>query len=319
MKMDKKEILYTLQASSVDELKAALPSDVVTLKSAARFVALALNSSHVLVCPFQLDDVEKREIKDLLALRAVELLSLPLDAIGLDYQIFESVEGRVRGIFACFPRDILQEYLSVLDEAGYVPIKIVPTIVASMDSFLQKNKGQKGRLCLLDFSKANVIHFAVFSNGQCDFLREVPYEDIDEIEHEVLQSLRCACATSSIKKFDHIYFSGNIPGGSRLMEKVEKVFCKNVTQGLFTDVDTSLRSMDNVLSLNLVKDRTFSLKQRQAIAQAARAVLSICCAMVIILSIKIFAAEITIKNLKSSYKVSDYRHALDLDRRVKAK
>ena len=166
----KKEILYALQVSSVDELRAALPSDIVTMRSVARVVAIALNSSHVLVCPFQFDDVETKEIRDLLALQAVELLSLPLDAIGLDYQIFESVEGKVRGIFACFPKDILQEYLSVLDEAGYVPIKIVPTIVASMDSFLQKNKGQKGRLCLLDFSKANMIHFAVFSaNTGCSW------------------------------------------------------------------------------------------------------------------------------------------------------
>ena len=183
LKPCKTEILCALQVSSVDELKAALPSDVVALKSAARFVALSLNSSHILVCPFRFDVAEKKKIKDLLALGAVALLSLPLDAIGLDYQIFESVEGKVKGIFTCFPKEILQEYLSVLDEAGYVPVKIVPTIVAGMDSFLQKNKGQKGRFCLLDFSEADMIRVAVFSNGQCDFLREVPYEDVDEIEH----------------------------------------------------------------------------------------------------------------------------------------
>ena len=319
MTKEKTEILYTLQSSSADELKTALPAGLASPKASARFVALALNDSRVHVCPFRLNDVEKKEIKDQLMLHAVELLSLPLDSIGLDYQVFESVEGRVRGIFTCFPKDVLREYLSALDEKGYVPIKIVPAIVASMDSFLQKNKGQKGRLCLIDFSKANVIYFAVFSNGHCDFLREVPYESAGEIEHEVLQSLRCACAASSVKKFDRIYFSGNVPNAVRLMEKIEKLFCGDVTQGSFTDVNTSLRATDNVLSLNLVKDRTFSIKQREVIAQATRAVLSLCCAMAIVLSVKIFTTELKIRDLRSSYQTADYPRAVELERRLKAK
>ena len=316
---DKKEVLYALQASSVDELRATLPMGDVVPKSAVRFVAIAINSPHVLVCPFVFDDVEKRELKDQLMLRAVELLSLPLDGIGLDYQVFESKEGTVRGIFTCYPKEILQGYLSVLDESGFVPIKIVPTIVAGMDSFLYKNRQQKGRFCLLDFSRANVIHFAVFSNGHCDFLREIPYDETDEIEREVMQSLRCACATSSVKQFDHIYLSGNVPDREELTEKLSKFFCENVTHGKFTDIETSLRSSDNLLTLNLVKDRTFSLKQREVITQATRAVLSLCCAMAIILSVKIFAAELKMRNIKASYRASEYQHALELDRQIKAK
>lgn len=316
MNKDKKEIVHVIQASSTDELRASLPTDTVTSRATTRFAALALNDPQILVAPFKLDHVEKKEIKEQLMLRAVELLSLPLDAIGIDYQVFESEEGKVRGIFACFPKEILQEYLAVLDEAKYVPLKIVPTVVAGIDSFLHQFKGQNGRLCLLDFSKNSIVYCAVFSNGQCDFLREIPYDEADEIEHEIVQSLRCACATGTIKQFDHIYFSGDVPQGTQVVEKIRKIFCENVTQGYFIDVEASLRSADNILSLNLIKNRTFSIKQRQVMTQVTHAALSLCCAIVVILGVKIFTAELKIKDLRSSYTDSDYQHAVDMTRRL---
>ena len=316
MNKDRKEILYALQASSIDELRASLPSDKVTSKSVTRFVALALNNPQILVAPFHFDHVEKKEVKERLMLKAVELLSLPLDAIGLDYQVFESSEGKVNGIFVCFPKEVLHDYLSVLDEAGYVPIKIMPAVAADIDSFLHQYGRQSGRICLLDFSKANIVYCAVFSNGQCDFLREIPYEDVDEIEHEIVQSLRCACATSSVKKFDHIYFSGDISRKTQVAEKVKHIFCENVTQGYFIDAEVSLRCAENIFSLNLVRNRTFSLKQRRVITQATRTVLTACCAVAIILGIRIFTAELKIKNMRSSYTALDYERAVNLTRRV---
>jgi len=318
MNNDKQETIHVIQASSPDELRASLPADTVISKSATRFVSVALNDPQVLVTPFHFDDIEKKEVKDQLMLRAVELLSLPLDAIGIDYQIFESTERKVKGFFVCFPKDVLKGYLSVLDEAGYVPVKIMPTATARIDSFLHRYKTQKGQFCLLDFSGSNIVYCSVFSDGQCDFLREILYEDTDEIMHEIVQSLRCACAISSVKKLDHIYFSGDIPRGTQIIEKVKDMFCENVTEGHFVDTEVSLRSPENILSLNLAKSKTFSLKQRRVITQATRAALMACCAIVIILGVKIFSAELKIKDIRSSYKVSDYKHAVDLQRQLKA-
>ncbi|HQP10999.1 MAG TPA: hypothetical protein PKV41_06415, partial [Candidatus Omnitrophota bacterium] len=127
-----------IQASSVDELRASLPSDGVRSRSAAHFVALAVNNPQILVAPFQLDTTDKKEIKNQLVLKAVEMLSLPLDAIGIDYQALQSDETKTKGIFVCFPKEVLQEYLSVLDEGHYVPVKIMPTVIAGIDSFLHQ-------------------------------------------------------------------------------------------------------------------------------------------------------------------------------------
>jgi hypothetical protein len=241
---------------------------------------------------------------------------LPLDAIGIDYQVMESDEKKSKGIFVCFPKEVLKDYLAVLDEGRFIPVKIMPTVVAGIDSFLHQYGTQSGRICLLDFSKANIIYCAVFSDGRCDFLREIFYEDADEIEHEVVQSLRCACATSSVKKFDHIYFSGEIPPNTNVMEKVKHLFCENVTQGRFIDAEVSLRAAENVLSLDLLKNRVFSLKQRQAMMKGTRVALAVCCAVAILLGIKVVATEVKIRGLRASYTPADYQHAVDLSRRL---
>ena len=115
----------------------------------------------------------------------MDSLSLPADAIELDYQVFDSSQEQTRGVYVSYPKTLLQDYLSTVDRSGCILVKIVPSILAGIDSFLDQYKEQQGRLCLFDFSEGNMVYFAVFSNGQCDFLREIPFESDDEVEREV--------------------------------------------------------------------------------------------------------------------------------------
>jgi len=312
----RKEALHTAQVSSIEELGNALP-DISNNGAATHFVALAINTSEISVCPFHLDNVNQKEVKNRLVSEAVEALSLPADEIELDYQIFDSTEDQVRGVYVSFPKKLLQDYLSVVDRSGYIPIKIVPSIIAGIDSFLDQYKREKGRLCLFDFSKPKMIYFAVFSNGHCDFLREIPYEDSDEVEHEVIQSLRCACAVSSIKQFDHIYFSGSVPNKDQLFLRVKELFCEKVTHGYFTNIEASLRRQDNTFALNLIDQKSFSLKERKIIQKVIYGGLAFCLFIVLVLAANIFSTRGEIKHLESKYTTADYTHALDLERRLK--
>jgi len=312
----RKETLHTAQVSSIEELGNVLP-DIRNNGALTHFIALAVNTSEISVCPFHLDGVDKKEIKNRLIGEAVETLSLPADAIELDYQVFDSSQDQTRGVYVCYPKKLLQDYLSTVDRSGYIPVKIVPSILAGIDSFLDQYKDQQGRLCLFDFSEDNMIYFAVFSNGHCDFLREIPFESGDEVEHEVIQSLRCACAISSIKKFDRIYFSGDVPKKDQIFKKVKKLFCENVTHGHFTNIEASLRRKDNIFELNLINKKTFSLKERKVIRQVMLGGLALCLLAVLVLGVKIFTVGDKIKHLESKYTTSDYNYALDVQRRLK--
>lgn len=314
--ISKKEILHAFQVSTPEELRDVLP-DIRNNGGAAHYVSLAVNTSEISVYPFQLDGVEKKEIKNRLIDEAVETLSLPANTIEVNYQVFDSKEDQVRGVYVCFPKKLLQDYLSIVDRSGYIPVKIVPSILAGIDSFLDQYKEEKGRFCLFDFSEAGMIYFAVFSDGHCDFLREVPYESSDEVEHEVIQSLRCACAISSIKKFDHIYFSGSVPGKDQLLTRVKKLFCENVTHGYFTDIEASLRRKDNAFALNLIDKKSFSIKERKVIKQIILGGLTLCLLAILVLAINIFNEGKKIKDLESKNTTSDHNYALDLKKRLK--
>jgi hypothetical protein len=317
MMISPRESYHTLQISKPEELSNALPG-ISNNGVATHYVALAVNNPKIMVHPFQLDNVPEKEIKNHLILEAVEFLSLPADAVELDYQVFESSQNKIRGVFVCYPKTLLQDYLSVLDQSGYIPVKIVPSILAGIDAFLVQYKGSKGRICLFDFSQDRMIYFAVFSKGHCDFLRQIPYEEAGEIEHEVIQSLRCACAISSIKKFDHIFFSGNVPHKTELIKRVRHLFCDDVTHGYFTDVEASLRRTQNIIALNLIEKKTFSLRQRQMIKQTIRASFALCYTIIFVLSIMIWKTELDIRHLKSLNHAYDYGYAQSLQRQLEA-
>lgn len=316
MMIKTKEKLHIAQVSSIEEFSKALP-DISNNGAATHYVSLALNTSDISVRPFHLDGVEKKEIKNRLIGDAVESLSMPADAIELDYQVFDSSGEQTRGVYVCYPKKLLQEYLSIADQSGYIPVKIIPSILAGIDSFLDQYKDQKGRLCLFDFSEDGTIHFAVFSNGQCDFLREIPYENGDEVEHEVIQSLRCACAISSVKTFDHIYFSGDVPNKDQIFKRIKKLFCEKVTHGFFTNIEASLRRKDNIFAINLITKKTFSLKERKVIQQGMLGGLALCLLIGSVLAVNIFITEGKIKRLESKYTTSDYSYAVDIEKRLK--
>jgi len=316
MLISKREQLHTVQISTPEELASALP-DIRNNGAVTHFVSLAVNNSEISVCPFHLDGVNKKEIKNRLINEAVDLLSLPADAIELDYQVFDSSQEQTRGVYVSYPKKLLQDYLLTVDRSGCILVKIVPSILAGIDSFLDQYKEQQGRLCLFDFSEGNMVYFAVFSNGQCDFLREIPFESDDEVEHEVIQSLRCACSISSIKKFDHIYFSGNVPKKDEIFKRVKKLYCENVTHGYFTNVEASLRRKDNLFALNLINKKTFSLKERKVIQQILLGGLALCLLIAMVLAINIFIKGGKIEQLESKNTASNYNYALDLQRGLK--
>jgi len=315
--LEKRERLDTLQVSDPEELGKALP-DIGNNGVATHYLALAVNNPQLMVCPFHLEDVkDMKEVKDRLVMEAVEMLSLPSDSVGIDYQTFEFSEGKARGVYVCYPKLLIENYLKGADRAGYVPVKIVPSILAGIDTFLEQYKGKRGRFCLFDFSKDNVVYFAVFANGTCDFLREFHYETDEEIKHELVQSLRCACSMSSVKQFDHVFLSGEVPGKKGLVSTIKKQFCENVTHGYFTDVDVSLKRNNVAFGLNLIKHSTFSLQQRRTIKYVERGVAAVLGIVILALSVQIFINQFKLKELKSSYTESDYNYAKDLKRRLK--
>ena len=314
-----KENILPLEASSPEELNAKINVLSKNAKAmAARFVALAVSGPQILVRPFDLANVPLKEVKNRLKFDAVELLSLPAEEIEFDFQILNSTPDKISGVFACSPKKLLRSYLLVLDKARLIPLKATTHILATLDALFQKHKeASNQRLCLLDFSQPNVIKLAVFHHLQCELLREISYETRGEAEMEVMQSLRSACARSSVKQLDHVYFCGEVAGKEELIAQVERDFNIKIEHEPFLDSKTVLCSENNFFSLNVMRNYSLSLSERKQILMVINVILLLCLLGFIGLTLKVKQAEKFISDLKSSYTAADLDYARRLERQLK--
>lgn len=249
---------------------------------------------------------------------AVGLLFLPADEIVLDYQILANEHNKLQGVFICTPKSILNKYLEIIYKANLVPIKITAGILVNLDSFLIGHRKEKGRLCVIDFCKENMIYVTVFQEGQCELLREIPYEDHNEACTEVIQSLRSVYAKSSDKQCGQAYCWGNLDGKEDLIQKLEKDFKVITTpKEKADDREISLRNPDNFFSLNLIHLYTVSLKERRRVLTVMRCLIvaGLICGGYFYLQISKIRQEI--KTVASSYNKNDYEYALSLQQQIK--
>lgn len=308
--------VLVIEASSPEDLKINLESIFKITRLESRFVSLAISGPQVLVCPFHYKDVRVKDLKNLLRLEAVELLSLPANEIEVDFQIFRSTEDLICGVFLCLPKGLLKKYVDVLDKAKLIPIKVTAHIFASIETFLRQQAVMDQKLCFLDFSKENLIHLAVFNNEQCELIREIPYEHIDEARQEVIQSLRSVCAQSSLKNFDTIYCIGELAGLDDLRQEIEKRFSTHTESHPALDISTALGVEDNFFSLNLMRNFTFSLKERKQIFMGTHLVLALFLAVCVLMASKTIMNSRKIQKLESMYSSKDVNYAVNLKRHL---
>ena len=313
-----KEKLFALTVSSPEELAGNRSLFREKRKNKCLFVALAISGSQVLVRTFDLPKAPFPDIINNLKFDAVELLSLPVDEIELDFQVLSSTKEKVSGVFACLPKKLLADYLSILDKEKITPVKITAYILAHIDAFLLSHTTNNKRFCLLDFSKRDIIHLAVFNQKQCELLREIPYENLEEARLEVIQSLRSACGKSHAKQFDHIYFSGDLAQSEQLASEIGRDFSSATEHIPFIDIKTALCHESNFFDLNLLSKYSFFLSGRKKILKITNILLWLCFFICLLLTWEIQKTEKLINILKSSYSASDYDYARNLKNQLRS-
>ena len=346
--------ILNITAVSPEDLEKILREMKQTDGKACRFVSLALHDPGILVSPFSFDAVSiidllstkknvkspasvgnegcppageagrfnikkekvNKELKTKLMFEAVGLLSLPVEDIELDYQILTSENQKLSGILICMPKILFNEYLQVTEKLNFVPVKMTSGILLDMDFILDQLQGKTGRFCVISFYKDTVIHLAVFHDGRCELVREIPYEDHNEAYTEVLQSLRSVYAKSSEKKCGQIFYCGNLSGKDDLIEMFSRdfkseIFQKKAAKGLsFTP--------RNFFNLNLMRNHAVSLKERSSAIAYMRYIIIFALLACVYSLFHILSIDRETKTIKGSYTKSDYEYAKRLQQQVKS-
>ena len=308
-----KENILIFDSASPEELTAKLAE---AKPPAGQFAALAISGPQVLVRPFELTNVALKDVPNRLRFEAVELLSVSAEKIALDFQVFSSSAGKISGIFLCAPQSLIQDYLKALDSAKLIALKITSRILAGIDTFLKVHQVPDGRFCLLDLSRPRVIGLAIFLDKHCELIREISYEKPDEAIHEVVQSIRSVCAKSQNKVCGQIFYSGTPVAG--LNEELERSFEAKVEGKDFSGAKVGLDEANNFFSLNVAREHSFSIEERQQFLTVAHAVLGLVVLCVAMLGGKSVTNDTKLKELKASYKPTEYKYARDLEKQMKA-
>lgn len=277
-----------LSTSSPEELSAVLQGLRAQKIGDKKYVSLALSGDEILVTPFQSNANSVHELKKELSATAVDLHNLPLSELVYDFQIFSQVNESYSGILVSIPKEDLEKYLTVCRQNRFELLSATAYILSSINAFLiYHNMVEVKRFAIIDFSRASSINFAVIDNNHFELLRKVPYESPEEGKQEVIRSLRSACARSSVKDFDKIYFSGDIRNKGELFDFIRRLFNTHVEAKNVQDVEQSLEQPNHFFTINLAKNFTLTLKSRLLVHAASYLILAAFLAGTVTMGIRI--------------------------------
>src|SRR5262245_53645708 len=114
--------VFQATVSSPQELRDLLSAETKKGGFNFQFITLSLTDPQVYVYPFQMPQAPRKELLEHLIDEAVELSSLHINDIELDFQVFSEKEGALDGVFTCIPKKVLEDYIAICDQAKLVPI-----------------------------------------------------------------------------------------------------------------------------------------------------------------------------------------------------
>ncbi len=268
-----KDQLIAFATCSPQDLAKEIAETLKESKVKPKYIALAISGQDVLVQPFSIANIPVKEIRNYVQLEAVGLLSLPVDEVAYDFQIFQSKNDTLKGVFACAPKALMKEYLDIVEASELSPLTITPYILASSNSFFLQHSQTKERSCLLDFTPKHYVNLAVFNHLQFELLRKVPFETFEEAKSEIVRSLRSANAKSARKDLDLIHFTGDVEEDNPLIPELGAAFKTKTHFKPFHNVKEALCHNTTFFSVNLLRQLTYSQKDRRLILQGLNLVL----------------------------------------------
>lgn len=310
--------ILTLKARSPEDLEAKLRSLAQGKPWKGRYAALAIHDARIITRSFRLLAVPFSEVEKRVHLLAVEALSLPAQDLVFDYQIFQQDREGICGVFSCLARPLFDEYAGILDSAGLIPCKITVQMLAGLDAFFLTKEPFAQNFCFLDFSPAKIVNLSIYKNKKVSLLRQIPFESVPDVRHDVLQSLRSVSGQENDKKIEHIYVSGDLNAADKKMiEEIAETFGAKAEQGVSVDSRTSLAASTNFITINLSRHLTLSMSTRRKIMMLFRVIWFVLLVCSLLLAGLIARNIFVLKEQRSSYAPSQYQEAQELEKKLK--
>ncbi len=306
-----------LEAASPEGLDKALVA-ALEEKGTNRQAALSVYGPNILVCQFSLPRLSSRELRNSLSLEAVGLLSLSPDQIELDYQVLRASADKINGVFMALPKTTLREYLACFEKKNITCARITAAILARINSFLYQNNIKDASFCLIDFYTQNLINLSIFNKGQCEFLRQISYENIEDAQEEIVRSFKYAWGKSDLKRLEGVYSLGEPSDKKTLITNLEIELGVTINHSEYQDASLNGRVRGNFFKLDLGKRCSIAVSERRDILRWINWVIAAFMVLCAILGLQVTQQRGYIKELSAKFKTADYQRALNLRKQIQS-
>jgi Tfp pilus assembly PilM family ATPase len=309
--------LIFLEANSVENLEKEIARFSEREDIRGKLVLLNTFGSKVIVRQFEMPKLSEQELKKSLRLEATELLSLASpEEVSCEYQVFESQGEKISGFFAAISNRLLDEYFYCCNKAGLVLIEVRLSIFSLVNSFLSTQHVESKSFCILDCAKKDILHLAIFDSGICSFLREVHYDNLDDLSQEVSDSLKYNYSKKFSKQINEIYVCGEDPEKSKLFLDLGSNLKAKVNYIKPIAINLLASSNKEYFKVNLVKEQSVNLAAYQGLIRNINIFIFFLGFVLFFVSGLVFSSVLKLNNTLSIVKTQDYNYAKDLKRRI---
>jgi type IV pilus assembly protein PilM len=213
---------------SKESLVAALKRSIAKSDTRIQKAVISVSGQSVVVRQVLFPRMSTDELRSALQFEAEKYIPFGINEVYIDAQIIsdKAEAGKVKVLIVAAKKELVDEYLGYMNDAGVVADAVDCDSIAVTNSFMFNNEGAgKNKTVALINVGASMTNVCILKNEMLNFARDIPVDikSIDAIETQVRLSFDYY-ENQFGKGIDGIYISG---GGAReplVMERLKQAF-----------------------------------------------------------------------------------------------
>jgi type IV pilus assembly protein PilM len=155
----------------VDAIREAIDSAKIKTKN----VAAAVSGHSVIVKKVSLPSMTREELDEQIRWEAEQYIPFDVNEVNLDFQILDSsvTEGQMDVLLVAAKKDLIDDYVQVITEAGLIPTVIDVAAFAVENTYETNYEPKPDEVVALVNIGAQVVNINIMMNGAPSFTRDI--------------------------------------------------------------------------------------------------------------------------------------------------
>ena len=214
----------------------AIREAIENAKIKTKNVAAAVSGHSVIVKKVSLPVMTREELDEQIRWEAEQYIPFDVNEVNLDFQILDSVEdeGRMEVLLVAAKKDLIDDYVQVITEAGLTPVAIDVAAFAVENAFEANYEARGGETIALVNIGAQVVNINIMSGGVPCFTRDITTAG-NQYTEEIQKAL-----SISFEEAERIKLGGHGTEGQDVVPREVEQAMQSVTETVIGEISRSL-------------------------------------------------------------------------------